>query len=249
MRVERGASQILFGLLPGQTADLEGRIWRVTQLGRPGPDTPRPGRGALSPDQRDRPVDRDRDGRRSDRGAARLGRRCRSCGSTWIAVSWSSRSPNNGDARRVAPSLARATTAVRAAAATARRCSSSRTTPAAPRDSRCSPGAKTHNAVAVRLPGTATARELRFFCPQCRAVLSQGFPYQVCECGGGGMSVTVHRAAVVFSPRFAVLVNPPRSGGRRAAAGRRRRSTRAGMGRRRHDLQRSDGRSDRPSQA
>ena len=29
MRVERGASQILFGLLPGQTADLEGRIWRV----------------------------------------------------------------------------------------------------------------------------------------------------------------------------------------------------------------------------
>ena len=30
MRVERGASQILFGLLPGQTADLEGRIWRVT---------------------------------------------------------------------------------------------------------------------------------------------------------------------------------------------------------------------------
>ena len=29
MKVERGASQILFGLLPGQTADLEGRIWRV----------------------------------------------------------------------------------------------------------------------------------------------------------------------------------------------------------------------------
>ncbi|WP_234312047.1 hypothetical protein, partial [Streptomyces griseus] len=31
MKVERGASQILFGLLPGQTADLEGRIWKVTQ--------------------------------------------------------------------------------------------------------------------------------------------------------------------------------------------------------------------------
>ena len=31
MRVERGASQILFGLLPGQTADLDGRIWRVTR--------------------------------------------------------------------------------------------------------------------------------------------------------------------------------------------------------------------------
>src|SRR5438067_13747110 len=30
MRLERGASQILFGFLPGQTVDLEGRIWRVT---------------------------------------------------------------------------------------------------------------------------------------------------------------------------------------------------------------------------
>ena len=29
MRVERGASQVLFGLLPGQTADLDGRIWKV----------------------------------------------------------------------------------------------------------------------------------------------------------------------------------------------------------------------------
>jgi hypothetical protein len=29
VRVERGASQVLFGLLPGQTADLDGRIWRV----------------------------------------------------------------------------------------------------------------------------------------------------------------------------------------------------------------------------
>jgi hypothetical protein len=71
------------------------------------------------------------------------------------------------------------------------------------------PRCRRHNAVAVRLPGTATARELRFFCPQCHEILSQGFPFQACECGGGGMSVTVHRAAVVFSPRFAVLVNPP----------------------------------------
>ena len=29
MRVERGASQVLFGMLPGQTADLGGRIWKV----------------------------------------------------------------------------------------------------------------------------------------------------------------------------------------------------------------------------
>ena len=71
------------------------------------------------------------------------------------------------------------------------------------------PRCPTHHSVAVRLPGTATARELRFFCPDCRSTLSEGFPFQACECGGGQMSVTVHRAAVVFSPRFAVLVNPP----------------------------------------
>ena len=53
-----------------------------------------------------------------------------------------------------------------------------------------------HRLVAVRLPGTATARELRFFCPVCNATVSQGFPFQACECGGGAMSITVHRAAV-----------------------------------------------------
>src|SRR5690242_17203287 len=37
MRVDRGASQVLFGLLPGQTADLEGRIWRVTEWVDPVP--------------------------------------------------------------------------------------------------------------------------------------------------------------------------------------------------------------------
>src|SRR5262249_27010024 len=71
------------------------------------------------------------------------------------------------------------------------------------------PKCKTHSAVAVRLPGTATARELRFFCPECKLKLSDGFPYQPCKCGDGSMSVTVHRAAVVYSPRFTVLVNPP----------------------------------------
>ncbi|MDP1795015.1 MAG: hypothetical protein Q8K63_12850, partial [Acidimicrobiales bacterium] len=72
------------------------------------------------------------------------------------------------------------------------------------------PRCNAHNAVAVRLPGTATARELRVFCPRCHQALTPGgFPFQPCNCGNGGMSVTVHRAAVVFSPHFAVLVNPP----------------------------------------
>jgi hypothetical protein len=71
-------------------------------------------------------------------------------------------------------------------------------------------GCRRHSgAVAVRLPGTATARELRFLCPVCNATLGQGFPYQACDCGDGPMSLTVHRAAVVYSPHFAVVVNPP----------------------------------------
>ena len=35
MRAERGTSQILFGLLPTQTADLEGGLWRVQRWADP----------------------------------------------------------------------------------------------------------------------------------------------------------------------------------------------------------------------
>lgn len=31
MRVERGQSQILFGMLPAQTVDLQGAVWRVKE--------------------------------------------------------------------------------------------------------------------------------------------------------------------------------------------------------------------------
>lgn len=73
------------------------------------------------------------------------------------------------------------------------------------------PRCQTHHAVAVRLPGTAAAREMYFFCPQCRRPLSpRGFPFQPCACGAReGMTRNVHRAGAVFSPHFAVLVNPP----------------------------------------
>lgn len=208
MRVERGASQVLFGLLPGQTADLDGRIWRVS--------------GWVDPVQT--PLDQDAvrsalmsaiapwaatdmdDGLAAELRArttveiVRLNMdrgvltesfpqqwRCKTCGR--ITRSRDDRCPCGGRSRAQMQFVAYHT------------CGAARQ----PNLPRC----RTHNAVAVRLPGTATARELRFFCPECRAILSQGFPYQVCDCGRGGMSITVHRAAVVFSPRFAVLVNPP----------------------------------------
>lgn len=73
------------------------------------------------------------------------------------------------------------------------------------------PRCRTHHAVAVRLPGTAAAREMYFFCPDCRRPLSpRGFPFQPCVCGAReGMTRNVHRAGAVFSPHYAVLVNPP----------------------------------------
>jgi hypothetical protein len=208
VRVERGASQILFGLLPGQTADLEGRIWRVAQWADPvetslDPDSVRAALLAASAPwthaSNDDGLAADLRGRATveivrlnmDRGALvepfPQQWRCKACGT--ITRNRDDRCPCGGRSRAQMQFVAYHT------------CGAARE----PYLPRC----KTHNAVAVRLPGTATARELRFFCPVCSITLSQGFPFQVCDCGGGGMSVTVHRAAVVFSPRFAVLVNPP----------------------------------------
>lgn len=209
MRVERGASQVLFGLLPGQTADLEGRIWRVTQWVDPVPipldqDAVRAALlSSIAPwaaAGMDDGLDRDLRARaRVDVVGLNMQRgvvvetfpeqwRCKQCGS--IARRRDERCACGGRTRAQMQFV------------TYHTCGAS----GSPMIPRC----PAHNAVAVRLPGTATARELRFFCPQCRTPLTQGgFPYQPCNCGNGGMLVTVHRAAVVFSPRFAVLVNPP----------------------------------------
>jgi hypothetical protein len=49
-----------------------------------------------------------------------------------------------------------------------------------------------------------------FSCPECRQSLSHGFPFQPCACGAReGMTRNVHRAGTVFSPHYAVMVNPP----------------------------------------
>lgn len=209
MRVERGASQVLFGLLPGQTADLEGRIWRVQNWLDPVPipldqEAVRAALlGAIAPwaaTGMDDNLDRDLRGHTAvevvalnmDRGVLVESFpdqwRCKQCGS--IARTRDQRCSCGHNARAQMQFV------------TYHNCGAS----GPPNLPRC----PTHNAVAVRLPGTATAKELRFFCPQCRTPLTNGgFPFQPCACGNGGKLVTVHRAAVVFSPRFAVLVNPP----------------------------------------
>jgi hypothetical protein len=209
LRVERGASQILFGLLPGQTADLDGKIWRVAHWIDPVPlaldqEAVRAALlGSIAPWSATGMDDGLETALRAHATVEVVGLnmdrgvlvepypqqwRCKTCGS--IARNRDDRCICGGRARAQMQFIAYHT------------CGAARE----PQIPRC----PTHNAVAIRLPGTATARELRIFCPQCQRPLTPGgFPFQVCNCGNGGMSVTVHRAAVVFSPRFAVLVNPP----------------------------------------
>jgi hypothetical protein len=73
------------------------------------------------------------------------------------------------------------------------------------------PRCPTHRQVKVYWPGTASARELRFECPVCNAVLQRGLGFKRCGCGIGEdrYLFTVHRAASVYTPRSCVIVNPP----------------------------------------
>src|SRR5258707_288557 len=76
----------------------------------------------------------------------------------------------------------------------------------------------------MRLPGSSAVRDIPFFCPVCSRSLGNGFPFRNCGCGQEPLRLerNVHRAAVVFTPRFAVLVNaadPATSARLRAAGG------------------------------
>lgn len=67
-----------------------------------------------------------------------------------------------------------------------------------------------HGQRAVRFPGTASAAELLFYCPECNDIIQRGFG-AACDCDRGGtLSFTVHRSGTVFKPRGVVLINPPR---------------------------------------
>lgn len=67
-----------------------------------------------------------------------------------------------------------------------------------------------HGQRAVRMPGTASATELIFYCPVCEDVIHRGFNAG-CDCAqGGALKFTVHRSGTVFKPRSVVLINPPK---------------------------------------
>jgi hypothetical protein len=210
VRAERGASQILFGMLPTQTVDLEGGVWRVTHWADPVPllldqtSVRMALLEAIAPwaiHGRDGGVDGELRAHavvqvvqiNEDRGVVveRFPRlwRCRVCGrvTTDRVDRCRCGSMSIAQMQHVAYHTCGALQE--------------------PQVPRC----QTHHAVAVRLPGTAAAREMYFFCPDCRRALSpRGFPFQPCACGAReGMTRNVHRAGAVFSPHYAVLVNPP----------------------------------------
>lgn len=72
------------------------------------------------------------------------------------------------------------------------------------------PSCPTHRQVAVEYPGTSTATEIRFICPEpnCRRELRRGLGFAKCGCGAD-LKGALHRASSVFTPRSVVLVNPP----------------------------------------
>ena len=209
MRANRGASQILFGMLPSQTVDLEGGVWRVSRWVDPVPisiDQATLRRTLL---QAVKPwADHGNDGGISTllyaqeevqlvrvnelRGVSveRFPKqwRCRQCNRLTTA---SDRRCTCGSTRFAQMQFVAYHKCGRLQEPQLRRC-------------------RTHRQVAVRLPGTAAARELYFYCPECNRELSRGFPYKPCDCGTNErMDLNVHRSGVVFSPHYTVLVNPP----------------------------------------
>ena len=73
------------------------------------------------------------------------------------------------------------------------------------------PTCATHHEIAMERPGTTALSELRFYCPVDGRTVKWGFIPRRCTCGSSEpfMKTTVHRAASVYTPHFAVSVNAP----------------------------------------
>ena len=206
MRVSRGRSQVLFGFLPDQTVDLYGRIWKVDQWLHT---------------------------KRSDVDTSSLVRELRKLASAWDGND-SGYLENLFRGRTVVVQELTSGTTVKVEPFPnvwiCSECKRYARNPASP--CRCGasrwgqlpfvgyhecgslrepyiPTCPTHRQVKIVLPGTASAAEILFQCPECNSVLRTGFGFPPCGCGSGRMQFTVHRAASVFTPRTVVVVNPP----------------------------------------
>jgi hypothetical protein len=63
-----------------------------------------------------------------------------------------------------------------------------------------------HKEVKVVQPGTTSIADLQFRCPQCDQLIQKGLGFAQCKCGKP-LSWNVHRAASVYTPRSVVVVN------------------------------------------
>lgn len=209
MRVERGASQILFGLLPEQTADFHSSVWKVSRWLDP---VPIPLDQEILRNELLKAIGpwaaQGQDGGFSQelyRGASvevvglNLQRgvqveefpkiwRCKACNR--IHRAFASRCQCGSNIKAQLHYVAYHECGALSAPWLPRPC-------------------PTHNQIRVNLPGSASAREVTFDCPACARTLGRGLVRGRCNCGAGAMSVTVHRASSVYTPRFTVIVNPP----------------------------------------
>lgn len=208
MRERRSASQILFGFLPEQTVDLGGRVWKVAEWKRPNPE--HVDLVILRAEIERQAYRWQQQGQ--DNGFVDDLRR----GADLKVVSLSL---EGGVKVEPFPRIWRC-----------KQCH--RVTNDDTKDCRC--GRKSwgqfhfvayhecgalkepwlkkcphHNECAVRFPGTASAAEIEIFCPTCNATIQKGLGFPTCQCGGGKMVHTVHRASVVYTPRSVVIVNAP----------------------------------------
>ncbi len=69
-----------------------------------------------------------------------------------------------------------------------------------------------HKQAKIQLPKAASLADIIFCCDKCEWKV-RGIPYMNCTCGEK-MSINIHRAAKVYTPRSVVIVNPPVRGAR-----------------------------------
>lgn len=209
MRVERGASQILFGLLPEQTADFRSSVWKVSRWVDPvpilldqeivrdellraiGPWSAHGNDGGLAKDLY-RGAGVEVVGLNLERGVQveefpKIWR-CKGCNRLHRADN--SKCQCGSEARAQLHYVAYHDCGALSPPWLPRSCA-------------------VHNQIRVNLPGSASAREVTFDCPVCARGLGKGLVRGRCPCGEGPMNVTVHRASSVYTPRFTVIVNPP----------------------------------------
>jgi hypothetical protein len=69
----------------------------------------------------------------------------------------------------------------------------------------------THDDVMLVSPRSAKASDIRFVCPECKHETQRGMGFnRRCACEQGNVIWNVHKARTVYTPRGAALINPPR---------------------------------------